>query len=338
MKDPKGFRLNRSQWKAQHQLGHRIVTYRFNANHLRGGPIDHNKFKILLLGDSYTFGWLLEENETLAAKWQSYADRCVGPGVVQFLNGGTGGWGTASYLAFLEQYGAGISPSIVLVVLNTDDIGRSFKSQIYKINEEGKLEMSDRKSESQTVKNVANALPFYPYLLEHSHFIQFSRSLYLTLQSPTQSMGEHSAALMQKVPSSPALNAGEKKYKTLGRALFKRMKSWCESHNCALIVLTTGFHPLALSDDPTSYFMDVANNVFSDLDIGFHDISPEFTKVLSNNFDNVRIPIDGHPNEKGSDLIAKLNWPFLWLQLKDKIPRASEAHLTCQERAGKDLQ
>ena len=44
------------------------------------------------------------------------------------VNAAAGGWGTADYVAYVEEFGNIVRPDVILVFLNTDDVGRSFKS------------------------------------------------------------------------------------------------------------------------------------------------------------------------------------------------------------------
>ncbi len=87
---PQGLILNRA--RARHQFGDRVVTYRINALHQRGPePLDGTA-AVLVLGDSFTFGWLLEEADSAPGVLQSLADRDLGPRKLAFLNASTGGW------------------------------------------------------------------------------------------------------------------------------------------------------------------------------------------------------------------------------------------------------
>src|SRR5438876_7094281 len=55
---PRGYLLNKSEGSSRHQSGDRVVHYRFNEFHQRGGPVTDYGHRVLAVGDSYTFGWL----------------------------------------------------------------------------------------------------------------------------------------------------------------------------------------------------------------------------------------------------------------------------------------
>ena len=109
------------------QYGDRKGTYRFNAEHLRGGPVRKGVPHVLVLGDSFVFGALLDEPFSPVAKLNEFAagDKEFGPDAVQFLDGSLGGWGTADYLAYLEEFGPRLAPKAVVVMLSFNDIDRS---------------------------------------------------------------------------------------------------------------------------------------------------------------------------------------------------------------------
>ncbi|MCX7121798.1 MAG: SGNH/GDSL hydrolase family protein [Gammaproteobacteria bacterium] len=110
------------------------LKYHYYPPHLRNTPVSKTANHILVLGDSFTFGWFLPWEDTYVYQLQDQIDRTFGKNIFQLLNAGVGGWGTADQLAYLEEYGAKTSPKYVLVFLNTDDIGRSIKRNIYKLS------------------------------------------------------------------------------------------------------------------------------------------------------------------------------------------------------------
>ena len=100
----------------------------------------------------------------------------------------------------------------------------------------------------------------------------------------------------------------------LGRALFIRIKAWCEQRNIKLIVMTTGWHKphrWQTTKEPTEVFMRDAVEFFDQQGIEFHDISTDVQKHFEGGNKEYTIPRDGHPNQKASKLIAEYSWPIL---------------------------
>jgi len=170
----KGLSVNKSKGSAMHQYGARVVRYHYYYPHLRDTPFKRDGIKILMLGDSFTFGWLLNKEDTVTYHLQRYADEEFGKEKFYFLNAGTGGWGTADYVAFVDDFIEEIKPDVVLVLLNTDDIGRSIKSKIFTI-QEGGLGIERNVLKANPLKRMINAIPGYQWLIEHSHLVQLLR-------------------------------------------------------------------------------------------------------------------------------------------------------------------
>lgn len=89
--------------------------------------------RILVLGDSGTFGFYVGEEETLPARLQELLRRAGIPAEV--LNGGCGGWSIDSETQFLEERAVALQPDLVLVVYCSNDIddlrgpGTSYEQQ-----------------------------------------------------------------------------------------------------------------------------------------------------------------------------------------------------------------
>ena len=71
--------------------------------------------RLLLLGDSFAFGWGVEQDETFAAQLE--AGLRTDMPTVRVLNGGVPGYGPVDIVAWLEAYGLDLEPDIVLVTL-----------------------------------------------------------------------------------------------------------------------------------------------------------------------------------------------------------------------------
>ncbi len=115
-------------------VGHDAVFYDFNAWHQRGrNEPDPGAARVLVLGDSFTFGFGLAVEDTFVARLQAMLDE-RGAGArstvprVQLLNASAGGWGTADQLTYLEAFGDRLAPSAVVVFVNFGDASRSIRS------------------------------------------------------------------------------------------------------------------------------------------------------------------------------------------------------------------
>ena len=95
------------------------TSVRFNRFGFRGpdwslSPDPHRR-RMILLGDSFAFGWGVEENETFAELLNRARPDW------QILNLGVSGFGTLQEWKFLQRYGPLLHPQDVIVAFNTGD-------------------------------------------------------------------------------------------------------------------------------------------------------------------------------------------------------------------------
>jgi hypothetical protein len=315
-----GLRVNKSSGWSRHQFGRRVVHYRFFPPHLRDTPVKDSGIRVLMLGDSFTFGWLLKQEDTYVHHLQERADAEFGAGVFQFLNAGVGGWGTADYVAYVEEFGDIVRPDIVLVFMHTDDIGRSLRYGLYELAGPDTQELVRRPAATGGLKHLAKRTPGCQFLLEHSHLAQFLRSSAATLHYRIMSRRTAGAAQAEALPASYSDRAAELQASVLlGRALFLRLQNWCAARGTALYVTTTGRHGPAPSDptlDATRAFIAQADEFFRSVQIPYCDISPAFFALPEQERLTHSIEKDGHPSAHGSRFIAEQVWhEFLRAQL-----------------------
>jgi lysophospholipase L1-like esterase len=305
------YQLNKSNGTARHQVGSRVVHYRFFPPHLRDTPlISDGSHRVLFVGDSFTFGWLLHFPDTYVGQIQRFTDEAFGNRRFRMLDGGAPKWGTSEYVAFVEDFGKEIEPDLVVVFLNTDDIGRSFDRKIFTSPRPDSLaiERVPHHDRGSLAKRFANAMPFYNFLLEHSHLVQLLRmSAWRLLQPPAPLRRTNPLVPMVEHPEVSATEA-----QRMGEALFLRLAQWCERNGTRLLVLTTGWHGrFVMPDEPTAEFMEIAPRFFTEIGVQFADISPEVQRVMGQHFVDYIIANDAHPNERGAALIAHAAWPYL---------------------------
>ncbi|HWW75864.1 MAG TPA: SGNH/GDSL hydrolase family protein, partial [Pyrinomonadaceae bacterium] len=214
----RGLVVNKSAGVARHQFGARVVYYSFTAPHLRA-PAPDAPVKVLVLGDSYAFGYLLGDRDTPVSLLQARLDEKFGAGVFSLLNAAVGGWGAGDYTAFVEDFGEQIAPDVILVFLNTDDIGRALRSPLWDFNSaDGKL--ARVVPPRRRFKVLLNGLPGYQWLLEHSHLVQLLRNQSEAFRTQNSLKGQRPES---NGPVSEQDVEAARRGKALGAALFQRL-------------------------------------------------------------------------------------------------------------------
>lgn len=319
---PRGYLRNKSGGASRHQFGERVVHYRFNDHHMRGGPLGAGKVRVLALGDSFTFGWLLEEPDTYLAKLQQHADAAFGKGQFEFLNGAAGGWGTEEYTAFLEDEGESIKPDVVVVFLGIDDTQRAMNAPVYRLAESKSLtlEPTGLKLHESPLKRLANSIPGYDFLLEHSHLMQLIRKA--TLRGQPGAFAAPQANTPSATPASLPVIAADDPGILKEGALFLRIADWCKQHHAPMLVVTNWpvdqrFTPIpAELNQRNIAFRAQADQFFREHGIAFFDAGPQLEAAIDDHLDRYRIHGDAHPTEAGAKLIADTIWPWLEPKLR----------------------
>jgi lysophospholipase L1-like esterase len=325
---PGGYKLNKSSGTARHDFCEVSAVYEFSHPHLRASPNGSEGKKILSLGDSFTFGWLLNEDKTYISILQGLVDREFGTGEFVFINGGTPSYGTAHYLRFLEDFGPKIRPNFVLVFMNTDDIGRSIESELYELQDQEVKpnRISNQTSAKDKIKLLLNSSEIYHWLLERSHTVQAIRTAFLTGQFRT-ACSDDSDVLPDgsiPIPESPDLGVDPNVSAALGQALFRRLRDWCEENDVELLVVTTGWFAFSERNpsEPTNAFREIASDFFSREGIRYFDPT-SILEAQKENAHSLIWPGDDHPNELGARVIANSVWGWLRGELTNYTPSSA---------------
>lgn len=300
---PLGAHTNKASGAAVQAFPDRVVTYEFNSKHQRSrAEPDPKALKVLVLGDSFTFGIGLNIEETYVQKLQRELDSSLGKGAVQLLNAGVGGGGTADQLAYLEAFGGALDLSAVVVFVSFADFHRAVQRAIYAMGPQPEeLVVVDRSSERSRLKRLLEGNRLYEFLLEHSHLVQLVRNA--VVLTGIGAINEPGRATTREALESE---------KRLARSLFRRMAAWCATRRVQLTVLTTGWPAV---DYP---WLD---KVMREENVYFVDLGDKVARVVAQDMAQYMIAGDGHPNELGATMIGDAAWPILERRLKDLVAR-----------------
>lgn len=315
---PDGFMMNQSGGKAFQELGDIKIDYSFTENRLRGksGNSDANK-KVLAIGDSFTFGLLLEEESSYINLLNEHLKNAGSDSVV-ILNGGVGGAGLADWPAWLEHNGANLDPDVILYFMNIHDLERALSKNIYVLKEDSLIK-SQRWKPSVAMQSLGKQ-NWYRWLQGKSELFNIVvkllwRNIYF--ENLTNDFDTESSSVL--IPEMEDFSLESDYSLSLGKAIFKKMDEWCVSNSCELLITTTGFfpsadtvvsaHTLRLYNALKEGSVELSDNV------RFFDPSKCMSSKINSDYNSIKIPGDSHPNEQGAKLIADCTW----IELKNYI-------------------
>lgn len=121
------YALRENATAVHHEADFQVVVHT-NALGLRGGPAAVEKaadaHRILVIGDSFAFGFGVEDDEALPPRLAAQLSRAR-PGA-EAINAGVPGWSADDYYLFLTTRGFALEPDLVLLVPTENDPGDLF--------------------------------------------------------------------------------------------------------------------------------------------------------------------------------------------------------------------
>jgi lysophospholipase L1-like esterase len=285
---PRGYLINKSQGTARFNIGGQEGVYHYVSPHLRGSrPPPAGAMRILALGDSFTFGHGLPEKDTYVARLQEKLDSVFGTDRIALLNGGIAGSGTAEHLAFLEDFGGEIAPAAVFVFVSVDDFNRAHRSGLYRLRNANTLELDAQSAPTGALRKVIIPSKLYNFANQHLQLLQLIRRAHILFAA---------AGTAQAAP----IVDGSPEQQRLARAMFRRMKAWCDARGIKLAVINNGWRAY-----------DWLAELLASEGIAAFDATPQVLPVIQRDGASYVIPGDAHPNAAGDALTADAVWPFV---------------------------
>ena len=303
-----GLWVHKNNYTYFHRSVNRSVVYHSGNYHNRiiekKNIYQHNKKKVLILGESYTFGWLIDARNTYVNKLQlHFKDH-------YFINASMPGWGAADYTSFLDNFCVQINPQYTIIILNTDDITRSHISNIYQFDKSEKVLIDGKNQRYKKYERIKN-LPLVKFLLENSHLVYFAA---ITVKKYTDKDWENwkKANLTKDQVYPDTLTNSELVDSAIKKniLIFEKLKTISTKCNSKLSIISLGWVNFdeVVYDNPeyqisvNAEFYKNSSSIFNKLGIAFFDNTGNM-KAIHNNLRNYIIASDYHPNEAANMVI-----------------------------------
>jgi hypothetical protein len=147
-------------------------TFKYSNNSLgwRGSweyrPVKQTEHRVLFLGDSFTYGIGVNDDQTFAAQ----VEKALGAAQlsVEVLNAGCPGKGTDYALKCFQTVGRKFSPDLTVLCFFCNDFADNAREQYYDIGNRGQLLAKPLNCSGGTLKTVLAYLPGYNWLISWS--------------------------------------------------------------------------------------------------------------------------------------------------------------------------
>ena len=284
-----------------------------NSLGLRGPevlPKQPGDFRVLALGDSFTFGIGVEVADTYVARLTKLAPP-NGPRVVT-LNGGVPGYGVPDALAFLEEYGLALEPDLVLVSI-------LLGNDILDATERGRVDWADGLPAAGANRGLVL------WLFRHSHFFRWALRANLGrlvgLPDSWQVSYVRDMLVTTSDDSSPLTQEGRENSRQALAALAALSKHHGFRLGVVLIPTKLQLDPESarrlfewLDVDPTTFDAEATDRFFTTVlrDYGIPFLNLRSTlKQETDTGDPLFIPDDGHFTPRGHEVAAGAICNFL---------------------------
>lgn len=146
-------------------------TYSNNSLGFRGsreyGPKKPGEFRLLLLGDSFTYGLGVNDDQTFAYHLEQYLRAHNLPAEV--INAGLPGKGTDAELKLFQTVGVKLHPDLTAICFFSNDFQDNARAEYYTILPDGGLRVKPLDWKRRGLKNFLFNFPGYNWLISWSH-------------------------------------------------------------------------------------------------------------------------------------------------------------------------
>ncbi len=285
------------------------VTFRdrFRSRHPVNANPERGVVRIAVLGDSGTFGWGAEDDETYPAVLER---RLQASGIrAEVLNAGVIGTGTGEQALWHELWVKRFRPAVVVLTVFWNDLDDDLRGGFFEradgVVRPRPFEVLERGLASvRRTRTLANRTPGFSWLSQHSQLLTWVR------QAPTEML----VATHARAVGAGSATSRPEAFSAEDHDLLRGEIRWLRTQLDPKTTLAIVFVPSAEHFDPrragaelvrrkSVAIVDVLREVSAQLSIPFLDVRPRFSRESD---PTARFfPGDPHPNPMGYELIGE---------------------------------
>jgi lysophospholipase L1-like esterase len=138
--------------------------------------------RIIVLGDSFTFGIGANDAETYPANLEQLLTVSSDTPRFEVINAGVGGTGTGEKVRHFDLWVKQFNPNIVVLTAISNDVDDDLDRGLFVLNSKGDVhprpleELAAEDRHARTIRYITSLLPGYSFLSQHSHLLSLARS------------------------------------------------------------------------------------------------------------------------------------------------------------------
>jgi hypothetical protein len=308
----------RRNWTCVHDAAEFEVTVNTNDLGLRGRPVPQPKppgvYRVAVLGDSFVFGFGVEDEEALPAQIDAILSNRYER--IEVLNAGVPGWATDQYSLFLRRRHKEIEADLILLGLSDNEVSDLMWHRLTLDRERLPLRiqstrrMIDHRGRMRYVNDHRFSLPSFAFpgqtwLQDHSqlyHWLRFRLTrawVALAMKAQSQAWDSHSAKgplepmrslapeqIQEGLETSPSFRLRYHRY------LLDSIERFCRAKGIGLrIVQLAGKHPARSGPVRDALREDCAARRHRCLDL--------YRRLPEKRVEDLYFRVDGHWNAAG---------------------------------------
>lgn len=309
------------------------VSYHTNAQRFRASktfaPIpDPHTLRVAVVGDSFTFGWGANDDQTYPSQLEQLLNSKYGPSEV--LNAGICGTGTGNEALWYDMWVRPFHPNLVILTVVPNDTDDDLARPLFKIDQSGSVnpkstaQLERFQSHTQGARRFVTRLPLYDYLTENSELLNLFRRT-------------TSALIRRRHLRDSSASGGPTAFETVGLRLLDGEIKWLDQQvrasGAQLVVVFVPFVEDVNGLTPkTNHVVSESAAMVATLtracaqyNIPFRDLTPEMRSAAA----TAKQPLfytkyDAHPTPAGYRLIAELVSPLALDELHSHAPGSGE--------------
>ena len=313
--DPVGKYLVNSKGTHKHYFNKKVYHYDIDENGFRGSNYEKNSNKknIFVIGDSFSFGYLIDEENTFV----SILNKKYKDSKYNFINAAIAGSGTSQWMAMIEDQQDKFKDSYLLIMVNYTSFSRGFNHWLYKYDCKTK----------QVYRNLDYENKNFQYLNQIDHFVNdfankfdinnfFSGPIYFLKHAyfkikELNILEKNKPEIYQNTPYH-IKNINIDRLNCFVKLTVLKIIGLGKKINSEVIFVDFGFrHQSPIITNPKKYPDSVDRQALLIFDkmvfgenINYIDLNEITSKALQEGV-SLEIKNDGHPNEIANRLIAE---------------------------------